>query len=333
MNNTNPTPHPPAGDEPVWTFRGYTMRPAEFNTAMVHFYRAEIQRANTWRNRLDTTTNWAIITAGAAISFSLSEPSRHHGLLLLNIALIVILLFIEARRYRYYELWSQRTRLMETEFFAAMLVPPFAPSPEWAGALAASLLKPKFPISTWEAVGRRLRRNYFAIFAVLILAWLFKNYTQPQALEFPAPVTWGSFVANARIGTLPGELVISALVLFSLLLVITGIATTALQNAPGEVLPEQSLMERLHLTKERKKHAPPSAPPRAGRFVALIVSANGAAVSARVRTDLGCDLSPMNGDGQPSVLVGTLPGGEVERFRRAAAAADPAATVVVMPTA
>ena len=53
------------------------MSPAEFNTAMIHFYRGEIQRSNTWRNRLDTTTNWAVLTAGATLSFALqfSEQS------------------------------------------------------------------------------------------------------------------------------------------------------------------------------------------------------------------------------------------------------------------
>jgi uncharacterized membrane protein len=44
-------------------------------------------------------------------------------------------------------------RLMETDFFAAMLVPPFHPSPDWAEALAENLLLPHFPISTWEALG------------------------------------------------------------------------------------------------------------------------------------------------------------------------------------
>ena len=72
---------PNPANEPVWTFRGYAMRPAEFNTAMVHYYRAEIQRANTWRNRLDTTTNWAILTASAAITFALSDATRHHGII------------------------------------------------------------------------------------------------------------------------------------------------------------------------------------------------------------------------------------------------------------
>ncbi|MGH3851780.1 MAG: DUF2270 domain-containing protein, partial [Pseudonocardiaceae bacterium] len=35
------------------------LAPAEFNTAMVHFYRGEVQRSNTWRSRLDNTTYWA----------------------------------------------------------------------------------------------------------------------------------------------------------------------------------------------------------------------------------------------------------------------------------
>ena len=28
--------------EPVWTYRGYQLRPGDFTTAMVHFFRAEI---------------------------------------------------------------------------------------------------------------------------------------------------------------------------------------------------------------------------------------------------------------------------------------------------
>jgi uncharacterized membrane protein len=39
--------------------------------------------------------------------------------------------------------WSFRIRLLETDYFAAMLVPPFHPSPDWAETLASSLLRPK----------------------------------------------------------------------------------------------------------------------------------------------------------------------------------------------
>ena len=109
------------------------MRPAEFNTAMVHYYRAEIQRSNIWRTRLDATTNWAVVATGAAISFALASPENHYAVIILNTLLVTIFLWIEARRYRYYELWAHRTRLMETDFFAAMLVPPFAPV-SWSNA-------------------------------------------------------------------------------------------------------------------------------------------------------------------------------------------------------
>ena len=89
-NNDNDSQSQHQTSEPVWTFRGYQMRPAEFNTAMVHFYRGEIQRANTWRNRLDNTTNWAVLAAGAAISFALSDPNNHYGVIILDTFLVTL---------------------------------------------------------------------------------------------------------------------------------------------------------------------------------------------------------------------------------------------------
>src|SRR6185369_13709295 len=66
----------PLADAPANSPAGLMRRmtPAEFNAAMIHFYRGEVQRSNTWRNRLDTTTNWAVLTAGATLSFVFSSP-------------------------------------------------------------------------------------------------------------------------------------------------------------------------------------------------------------------------------------------------------------------
>ena len=105
--------------EPVWTYRGYQLKASEFTTAMVHLFRAEVTRANVWRQRLDTTTNWAVVTTGASISLAFTESEISHIVLILNLLLVTIFLLIETRRYRYYELWSSRIRLMETDFFAA----------------------------------------------------------------------------------------------------------------------------------------------------------------------------------------------------------------------
>ncbi|HEY6120634.1 MAG TPA: DUF2270 domain-containing protein, partial [Pyrinomonadaceae bacterium] len=71
-----PVPGEKGGLSPLALMR--RMSVSEFNTAMIHFYRGEIQRSNTWRNRLDTTTNWAVITAGATLSFVFSSPSNPH---------------------------------------------------------------------------------------------------------------------------------------------------------------------------------------------------------------------------------------------------------------
>ena len=90
----------PGYTEPVWTYRGYHLRASEFTTAMVHFFRAEVHRANVWRQRLDATTNWAVVTTGAALSFAFGESQGVSGVILLNMLLITMFLWIEARRYR-----------------------------------------------------------------------------------------------------------------------------------------------------------------------------------------------------------------------------------------
>ena len=177
------TPKDNTGNESVWTYRGYRLRGNDFTTAMAHLYRGEMQRANVWRQRLDSTTNWAVITAGAAITFALGNASGHHGVIILNMLLITLFVYIEARRYRYYELFASRVRLMETDFFAAMFVPPFGPAADWAEAMAENLLHPHFTVSIWEATGRRFRRNYMWIYIVLALAWVAKS-----ALSGPSPV-------------------------------------------------------------------------------------------------------------------------------------------------
>lgn len=219
-------------EEPVWTYRGYSIKASEFVTAMVHFFRAEVQRANVWRQRLDTTTNWAVVATGATLSVAFSQPEIHHSIIILNTLLVAWFLFIEARRYRYYELWSYRVRLMETDFYAAMLVPPFHPSPEWAESLAENLLSPRFPISMLEAFGRRLRRNYFWIFLILYFSWIAKIWLFPVP-----PVTLHDFVMRAEVGPLSGYLMIGLGFAFYGALFLVALFTITMTRATGEVLP------------------------------------------------------------------------------------------------
>ncbi|MFN3330813.1 MAG: DUF2270 domain-containing protein, partial [Pyrinomonadaceae bacterium] len=164
------------------------LSPSEFNTAMVHFYRGEIQRSNVWRSRLDTTTNWAVITTGATLSFVFSSPDNPHFVIPINTILVAIFMFMEARRYRYYEVWANRVRVLETGYFAPMLSSQaIPPDREWAEHLSADLLSPHFTISEWEAIGRRLRRNYIWIFILLALSWTLKVYLHPFPIALDDP--------------------------------------------------------------------------------------------------------------------------------------------------
>jgi uncharacterized membrane protein len=216
------------------------MAPAEFNTAMIHFYRGEVQRSNTWRARLDTTTYWAVLTAGATLSFAFSSPSNPHFVIPINSILIAIFLLMEARRYRYYEIWSSRVRVIETGYFAQMLAPESVPPDEaWAEHLAADLITPHFTITEWEAVGRRLRRNYLWIFALLALSWNLKVYLHPlPARDFNA------FIDRATVGIVPGWAVFTVGVLFNAAIAIFAIGTVRLREATGEVLPQHQFALR-----------------------------------------------------------------------------------------
>jgi uncharacterized membrane protein len=328
--------------EPVWTFRGYQMRPAEFNTAMVHFYRGEVQRANTWRNRLDNTTNWAVIAAGAAISFALSDPTHHYGVIILDTLLITLFLWIEARRYRYYELWSYRVRLMETDFFASMLVPPFAPHAEWAESLAESLLAPEFPISMWEAFGRRFRRNYMWIFLILGVAWALKSFLYPT----PA-LSWTEFLGRSALGPIPGWVMLVAGLIYNGALFVIGFATAGLTQATGEVLPKfgefpilSQLWEAMEIPEgaavksKRRTTVPPVRHRR--QLLALIIANKPQAIADRVLKEMRRGVTALHGQGMfthqdREVLMVAVTVTEMSQLKTLVREEDPNAFCIISP--
>ncbi|MEW5961146.1 MAG: DUF2270 domain-containing protein [Chloroflexota bacterium] len=326
---------PAPGSDAVWTYRGYELRSSEFNTAMIHFFRSEIQRSNVWRQRLDATTNWAVIVTGAAISISFSDGLGNHGAIILSTLLITIFLLLESRRYRYYELWSRRVRLLETDFFAAMLVPPFRPGADWAESLAESLLQPRFPISMWEAFGRRYRRNYVWLYLILGLAWLLKIWTHPAA-----PASLAEFIGRADIGSLPGWLVLAAGIVYNGALMLIGLLTTGLREASGEVLPRYTFSLpglRPDLQPSANGHRAwfrPSS--RRQGLIVYIITDRTQAVSERVLRDMKRGLTALPGTGMYSgqahtVLMCVLTVTEVTQLKALVSAEDPQAFVVVSP--
>lgn len=201
---------------------------------MVHLYRGEVGRANTWRLRLDGTTNWAVLTTGATLSFAFSSSvGNTHVMILVNSLLVLFFMYIEARRYMFYDLWRRRVRLMETEFFVELLTPTSQQThEEWRQLLAEDLLHPRFGISLWLALGRRLRRNYVWMFAVLLISWVVKISIHPTT-----PRTFDDVLRRITVGPLPAWLVLLAGVLFNGLLVLLLLTTRDAGAEDEEALP------------------------------------------------------------------------------------------------
>ena len=315
--------------EPVWKFRGYELRPSEFTTAMVHYYRAEIQRSNVWRTRLDATTNWAVVSTAGALTFALSSPNNHFGIIILTSLLVTLFLWIEARRYRYYELWSYRARLLETDFFAAMLVPPFAPHAEWAESLAESLLNPEYPISMLEAIGRRLRRNYLFIYIILALAWVLKIYLHP----FPA-VSWEDFISRAAIGPFTGMAVFIAGLVFNGFMALLALVTVRLNQTSGEVLPKFEFMSVEGDTTPLRKGGPARRKRR--QLLVWIITDKPAEIGKAILTHMKRGVTELEGTGlysnqKHAILMVAVTMTEIAELKTIVQDADSNAFVIVNP--
>lgn len=135
--------------------------------AVAHLYRGEIYRSTIWRTRLDNTTNWSIVTMGIALSTTFSSKEASALPLILIGMLLAVFLVLEARRYRYFNVWRARARYIETHFYAPILSGKPAPDdPNWRVVLADDYLHPRHHISFFRAAGRRVRRTYIWIIAI-----------------------------------------------------------------------------------------------------------------------------------------------------------------------
>jgi len=188
-------------------------------TAMVHYYRAEMARMSSWRDRLDRTSNWAITVVAALLSISLSTPAAHQGVMLFAMLLVALLLYVEARRYRFYDVYRMRVRQFERHYFA----PAFSASAAdpgrapWLDALSEDLRHPRFRIDFRTALIRRLRRNYVWMYAILLLAWVLK-ITSPRltadGAQQDVPISPMTIIDNAALGPLPGWIVVPIVLVF-----------------------------------------------------------------------------------------------------------------------
>lgn len=182
---------------------------------LAQFYRAGMSRADTWRSRLDATTNWAVVTTAAVITFAYGGAAAPHYVLLLALPFATFFLLMETRRYQFFNLWQRRIRAVHRFVIAPALAPDEGPSDEeirqgraW---IARELGKSVPYLSLAEAAGYRIRRTYGPLITLVILAWLSKLWMHPT----PAPGL-REIVARAGVGELPGSWVCAGVGIFFL---------------------------------------------------------------------------------------------------------------------
>jgi uncharacterized membrane protein len=173
---------------------------SEFIGLMEHFYRGELGRTTAWRARLDRTTNWAVGLMATMITWTFSDPGNPHYIILGSLAMVTVFLFIEARRYRIYDIWRARVRLVEENVFANAADPEGVLHEQWRELLADDLRQPRFKIPLFEAISRRLKRVYLHMITIILASWALRiTIFDPDGV----PV-----LTTASIATIPGRIVI-----------------------------------------------------------------------------------------------------------------------------
>ena len=220
---------PASKDEATISLQRSIYDPGYVN-AMSHFYRGELGRIMVWRQRLDITTNWAITSSTAIITIAFSNRDVPHIIFFFNLAIVWVMLWIESRRYRFYDAFRARVRMLEAHFLVPMVMENRQMlQGEWKKLVCEDLILPSFKISKLEAIGRRLKRNYVFIFVLIMVAWVTKIF-----LHASEPITSGRALYHAlRVGHIPSWLVAGTFI--ATFVSVIGITIYVGQKSSGEI--------------------------------------------------------------------------------------------------
>lgn len=183
----------------------------EYIAAIVHLYRGELYRANSWRMRLDNTTNWSIITTAGLLTFTFGGSYHTHWVLLIGMLLITAFLSFEARRFRFFDVWRYRVRKIEENFYGPILRrDPVSTDRIWGSRVAEDLLHPVFKMTYRAAFRARLVRNYWVIYLALLGGWVLKVLLEPTPVN-----SFDQFKMNLGAGVIPWQLPIAVVLVLA----------------------------------------------------------------------------------------------------------------------
>lgn len=211
--------------------------------ATIHIYRGLMDRASTWRQRIDNPTNWAIVTCGTSVSFTLSDETHSHAVLLLVMLFVIMFLVVEARRTRYYDLWSSWLRLLETEYLAPILQDnSITANDTWQELLVRDLAYPHFKAPLGKMLQRRLRDHYMAIYLFLLGSWLLKLLQ--HSASSPA-CRADTLACHATVGPVPGWAVLVMVGCFYVVLVVATLLAYSSRDPTIEILSRERTLQKI----------------------------------------------------------------------------------------
>ncbi|MEY7850806.1 DUF2270 domain-containing protein [Natrarchaeobius sp. A-rgal3] len=183
-----------------------------------HLYRGEMERTVEWRSRLDTTTNWAVTVMAAIVAYAFSGDVSH-AVILAGAIMGTVFLFIEARRFRDYDIWRSRVRVLQENLFANALDPSEGIEHDtWRADLSEDYRDPVPKISYRGAFSHRLRRVYLPLMTGVLLGWVFHVW----AFNPDEP-----FLESAGLPGVSGTVVVTAVAVFYLALVVLAVPLSA----------------------------------------------------------------------------------------------------------
>jgi len=139
----------PSGERERGLGAGLFERDMGPSSSMAHLYRGEVHRMTRWRERLDRTTNWAVTVIAAILTWAFSDPTNPHYLVLVGL----VTLGIEAHRYRGFDVWRSRVRLLQQNVWAHGLDPGRGVDDDgWRGKLSEDYRNPTVKIPFEEAL-------------------------------------------------------------------------------------------------------------------------------------------------------------------------------------
>jgi uncharacterized membrane protein len=155
--------------------------------------------------------------------------------------LVAVFLYIEARRYCFFDFWRLRAHILEVWFFGPILRGQGVRVDNgWNEVLYQDYRTPNLHITFLEAVGRRLRRNYGWIFLIQVTSYIGKLLIHPVTI-----VSFEDVWVRAAIGPVPGQLVLLAGLVFHATWLTVAIMTYRSRRGAGRARPPRPATDHM----------------------------------------------------------------------------------------